>query len=117
VAVSAICAESAEEAQYLAASWRAAFAMMRLGRLIPVPPPEKGLRILGELGIDPATPPHRRRAVVGDPVTVREGIEAVAAEYGADEVLVVTITYEHAKRRRSYELIAEAFGPVPRAGG
>ena len=38
------------------------------------------------------------------------GIEAVAAEYGADEVMVVTITYDHAARRRSYELIAEAFG-------
>ncbi len=110
VAVSAICAETAEEAQHLAASWRAAFAMMRLGRLIPVPSPEQGLRILGQLGIDPAVPPHRRRAVVGGPETVREGIEAVAAEYGADEALVVTITYDHGARRRSYELIAEAFG-------
>ncbi len=114
-AVSAICADTAEEAEYLAASWRAAFAMMRLGRLIPVPSPEKGLQILGELGIDPAVPPHRRRAVVGDPETVREGIEAVAAEYGADEALVVTITYDHEKRRRSYELIAESAGLVPRA--
>ena len=42
--------------------------------------------------------------------TVREGLEAAAREYQADEVMVVTITYEHAARRRSYELIAEAFG-------
>jgi hypothetical protein len=34
----------------------------------------------------------------------------VAREYGAEEVMVVTITYDHAARRRSYELIAEAFG-------
>jgi hypothetical protein len=39
---------------------------------------------------------------------VRAGLEAVADEYGADELIVVTITYDHASRRRSYELIASA---------
>jgi alkanesulfonate monooxygenase SsuD/methylene tetrahydromethanopterin reductase-like flavin-dependent oxidoreductase (luciferase family) len=34
---------------------------------------------------------------------------AVAREYEADEVMVVTITYDHGARRRSYELIADAF--------
>jgi hypothetical protein len=34
----------------------------------------------------------------------------VAEEYLADEVIVVTITYDHGARRRSYELIAEAMG-------
>jgi alkanesulfonate monooxygenase SsuD/methylene tetrahydromethanopterin reductase-like flavin-dependent oxidoreductase (luciferase family) len=47
---------------------------------------------------------------VGSPETVRAGLEEVAEEYGADEVLVVTMTYDHAARRRSYELIAEVFG-------
>jgi hypothetical protein len=37
---------------------------------------------------------------------VREGLLSVADEYGADELMVVTITYDHAARRRSYELIA-----------
>src|SRR3712207_8194317 len=44
------------------------------------------------------------------PEQVREGLEAVAAEYGAQEVIVVTITHDHEARRRSYELIADAFG-------
>jgi alkanesulfonate monooxygenase SsuD/methylene tetrahydromethanopterin reductase-like flavin-dependent oxidoreductase (luciferase family) len=48
--------------------------------------------------------------VIGSPETVRAGLEAVAAEYGAEELLVLTITHDHAARRRSYELIAEAFG-------
>lgn len=30
-------------------------------------------------------------------------------------MMVVTITYEHAARRRSYELIAEEFGLVARS--
>ena len=33
----------------------------------------------------------------------------------ADEVIVVTITYDHAVRRRSYELLAEAMDLEPRA--
>jgi alkanesulfonate monooxygenase SsuD/methylene tetrahydromethanopterin reductase-like flavin-dependent oxidoreductase (luciferase family) len=49
---------------------------------------------------------RRRRWIVGSPETVRAGIESLAADYQADEVMIVTITYEHAARRRSYELIA-----------
>jgi hypothetical protein len=38
-------------------------------------------------------------------------LSRIAREYGADEAMVVTIIYEHEARRRSYELIADAFGP------
>lgn len=48
--------------------------------------------------------------VVGSPATVRAGIEALAAEYRADEVLLVTIVWDHGARIRSYELIADEFG-------
>ena len=109
VSVSAICADSCEEAEYVAASQRAVFQLFTRGRLIPVPAPAKALRILSDLGADPKAPPPGRRAIVGDPDVVRAGLEQVADEYGADEVLVVTITFDHAARRRSYELIAEAF--------
>ncbi len=50
------------------------------------------------------------RAIVGSPGQVRDGIEAAAARYGAEEVFVLTITYAFADRLRSYELIADAFG-------
>jgi luciferase family oxidoreductase group 1 len=103
VCVSAICAETDEEAERLAASGRMAFAMLRMGRLIRVPPVEKALRFL-----ETREPPSGRRAVLGSPETVKRGLEEVAAAYQADEVMVVTITHDHAARRRSYELIAEA---------
>jgi luciferase family oxidoreductase group 1 len=103
VCVSAICAETDEEAERLAASGRMAFAMLRMGRLIRVPPVEKALRFL-----ETREPPSGRRAVLGSPETVKRGLEQVAAAYQADEVMVVTITHDHAARRRSYELIAEA---------
>jgi luciferase family oxidoreductase group 1 len=115
VAVWAICAETTEEAQRLAASSRMSFTLLRRGQLIPVPPVEKALRFLEADGQPAEGHSAGRRAVIGDPGGVRLGIEAVADEYGAEEVIVVTITYDHAARRRSYELIAEAFGLQPRA--
>ena len=56
------------------------------------------------------TLPVHRRVIAGDPSTVRAALEALAQDYGADEVFVVNILYDHAARLRSYELLAEAFG-------
>jgi luciferase family oxidoreductase group 1 len=105
VAVTAVCADTDAEAERLAASSRMVFTLLRLGRLIPVPSIETALRFFERHD----APPIRRRAIVGSPARVRAGIEEVVASYGADEAIVVTITYNHNARRRSYELIAEAF--------
>jgi hypothetical protein len=40
---------------------------------------------------------------------VRRIIEALVLEYGVDEVFAVNILYDHHARRRSYELLADAF--------
>ena len=40
----------------------------------------------------------------------RERLETLAAEYEADELIVVTITHDPKARRRSYELLAKVFG-------
>jgi alkanesulfonate monooxygenase SsuD/methylene tetrahydromethanopterin reductase-like flavin-dependent oxidoreductase (luciferase family) len=103
VCVSAICAETDEEAERLASSGRMAFAMLRMGRPIRVPPVDQALRFL-----QTREPPTGRRAILGSPATVKKGLEDVARSYDADEVMVVTITHDHEARRRSYELIAEA---------
>jgi len=108
VCVSAICAETDEEAERLAASLRMSASMQRSGTSIPVPPVDKALHYLE--GEEPPADAPTRRAVLGSPETVRTGLEELALEYGADEVIVVTITYSHEARRRSYELIAGAFG-------
>ena len=114
VAVWAIAAETDAAAERLAASHRMAMTLFRRGRLIRIPPVEAALAFLAGEG-ETAVPfgPGRRR-VVGSPERVKAGLEAVAAEYGAEEVMVVTITHEHAARRRSYELLAEGFGLAAR---
>ena len=107
VAAWAIAADTDEEAERLASSSRMTFSMMRRGRLIAVPPPEKALRFLAEQG---QSGDAGRRGVIGTPAAVRGGLERLATDYGAEEAIVVTITYDHDARRRSYTLIAEAFG-------
>jgi len=126
VGVWVICADSDEEALRLAASGRMAFTLLRRGQLIAVPPPDQALRFLevdertraggaagvgggGGAGRGGGEHRSRRRAIAGAPARVRAQVEEVAASYGAQEVIVVCITYEHEARRRSYELLADAF--------
>ena len=107
VGVMAICADDDGQAERIASSSRMAFSLLRRGRLVPVPPIDTALRYLESREKRPGA--GGRRGVLGSPESVRAGLEQVAAEYGAEEVVVVTITHDHADRRRSYELIAEAF--------
>jgi alkanesulfonate monooxygenase SsuD/methylene tetrahydromethanopterin reductase-like flavin-dependent oxidoreductase (luciferase family) len=90
--------------------------LLRRGRLIPVPSHEKALRFLESEGQALDAMPPGRRTVVGSPQTVAAGLRTVAEEYAADELVVVSITYDHEARRRSYELIAEAFDLAGAAG-
>jgi luciferase family oxidoreductase group 1 len=61
-----------------------------------------------------------RRLLCGSPSTVRAALEQLVADHAADEALIVTIAADYASRRRSYELLAEAFALertlVPAAG-
>lgn len=50
------------------------------------------------------------KAIEGGPNRVRSQIESLAAEYGTDEVIVLTIAPTYEARSRSYELLAGAFG-------
>src|SRR5271166_347029 len=110
VAVWVICADSDEEARRLAASGRMTFTLLRRGELIAVPPPGKALEFLATDERTPGRPRSERRAVLGAPAAVRSELEDVVAKYGAEEAIVVTITYEHEARRHSYELLADIFG-------
>jgi luciferase family oxidoreductase group 1 len=112
-AVWAICADSNEEALRLSASGRMMFLHLYRGRLIPVPPVERAVAFLEQEGVSIGAVPPNRRMITGTPAEVRTAIESVAAEYGAEEIFVVNIMHSHQARRRSYELIAQAFGLGP----
>ena len=52
----------------------------------------------------------RARAIVGAPEQVRDRLAALAAEFDAAELAVLTPCHDAAARQRSYRLLAEAFG-------
>jgi len=103
VAAWVLCAETDAEAQRLATSGRMLFHLFRRGQLIQVPSVEKAEAFLAGQG---GALSQGRRTIVGSPATVRAGLSNLAEEYGAEEIMVVTITHDHAARRRSYELLA-----------
>ena len=113
VATWALAAESEEEAKRLATSSRMALSLLRTtGKTIRVPTIESAERFLEEpAGALPIA--RRRRMTVGIGDAVREGLSTIADEYGATEIMIVTITHSHEARKQSYKLIAESFGISP----
>jgi len=114
VAAWVLCAPTEEEARYLASSSRMTFTLLRRNQLIAVPPPEKAVAFLKREGKDTTGYIPGRRGIIGSPEQVRAQVEELAVSYGADEVILVTITHDHDVRRRSYELVAEAMSLEPR---
>ena len=115
VALGVICAETADEARRLASSlelWR-----MRImhGRDRGIPSPDEALAELGPGWTPPPLGEDGSRMIAGDPAGVRDELRRMAARYGVDELLIVTVTHDWHARLRSYELIAEVMELEPRA--
>ncbi|ATE59625.1 LLM class flavin-dependent oxidoreductase [Thauera sinica] len=113
VAANAIAADSDEEAQLLFSSLRNRFAHIARGVRGPLQPPSL------EHGKD-WTPGERDFAdeatacsAVGGPDTVRQGLEHLLAETGADELIVTAQIFDHAARRRSFDIVARTWGLTP----
>jgi luciferase family oxidoreductase group 1 len=103
-----IAAESDDEAKFLFTSIQQAFANLRLGRPGKMPAPVE------RLDLDPMVQAGIAQAlscsVVGGPEKVRAGIAAFAERTGADELMVTGSIWDHAKRKRSFEIAAGAIG-------
>jgi luciferase family oxidoreductase group 1 len=102
----AICAESDAVAERLAASIDLRRLHMALNLDTPVPTLDEALR--HEYSDDERryVTAQRARAIIGGPAKCRREIEALAARYAADEVMLLTITGDYDSRLRSYELLA-----------
>ena len=114
--VSVICAETAAEADRLAASrdlWR---LRRDRGEYGPFPSVEDALAYPYSEAERVRVAESRRGQIIGDPEAVRSGILAMAEAYGVDEILVLTICHDPEARRHSYRLVAEALELPPRVG-
>ena len=103
-----ICAATDAEAERLAASIDLRRLHMALNIDSPVPTAEEAARHAYSAEERQYVMGQRARAVIGGPAKCRRELEEMAALYGADEMMVLTITGDYASRLRSYELLIEA---------
>jgi luciferase family oxidoreductase group 1 len=102
--VNVVCAETDEQARFLASSGRQSFASLRAGRPTQLPPPSKEW----ETGrTEPADPEDRPRvSFVGSFSTVAREMRGFIDRTNADELIIVSHIHDHAARLRSYEIAA-----------
>jgi luciferase family oxidoreductase group 1 len=113
VAVQVIAAETDAAAQRLFTTPQQRF--LRLIRNQPVellPPVDSMDGLWQDRREQSAVEGKLRAAIVGANATVKAGLEKLVGETGADEVIVVTDTYEHEDRLQSYRRVAEVAAMV-----
>lgn len=110
VAISVICAETRAEAEQLALSsqlWKVQQAKeeangvpsVEEAKAYPYSDEERG-QIEAE----------RRKTIIGNPQEVKRQLEELQEAYQTDEMMIVTITHSYEARKKSYQLLAKAFG-------
>ncbi len=107
VGVNVIAAETDEEARHLFTSAQQSFTNLFRGTRGQLQPPIDD--------IESYWSPHEKAqasnmlacSFVGSAETVRRGLEDFIAQTGADELIVAAAIYDHTKRLRSYEILAE----------
>jgi luciferase family oxidoreductase group 1 len=109
LATAVIAADSDAEADRIAASAQLHYVRRAKGEYLPLESPEAAAAY-------PYTPidrermtRQRARLAVGSAAVVKDRLLARVEATRADELMITTMVYDHAARRRSYELLAEAF--------
>ena len=117
LAVAAVAADSEAAADRLAATLDFNYVRRAQGDYRPLVSPEEALAYPYSAAEERTRQAHRQRLFVGTPAGLRERLEAFARTVGADEVMITTAIFDHAARRRSYQLLAEAFELERAPGG
>jgi luciferase family oxidoreductase group 1 len=109
LAVAAICADTDAEADRLAATVDLNLVRRAKGEYLPLASPEEALAYPYSPADRERIRVNRRRIVVGGRDSIRQQLAPVVEATAADELMITTMVYDHAARRRSYELLASAF--------
>ncbi|WP_457092213.1 LLM class flavin-dependent oxidoreductase [Microvirga sp. P5_D2] len=116
VGVNVIAADTDEEARHLFTSAQQSFTNLFRGTRGKLQPPIDDIESYW-------TPHEKAQAMnmlacsfVGSAQTVREGLEGFLEQTGADELIVASAIYDHSKRLRSYEILADVRERMNKAG-
>lgn len=110
VALNIVAAETDEEAEFLATSQTQSFLNLIRGKAGKIPPPVEDMDAIWNAQEKALVASRTGGSIVGSKETVKRKLEAYLEETKADEIMVNAMIYDHQKRLRSYEIIAEIFG-------
>jgi luciferase family oxidoreductase group 1 len=107
VAVQVIAAETDSAARRLFTTPQQRFLRLIRNQPVELLPPVDSMASLWQDWEQAAVQSKLGAAIVGSGATVKAGLEKLARDTGADELIVVTDTYEAADRLESYHRVAE----------
>jgi luciferase family oxidoreductase group 1 len=106
VAVQVIAANTDAAARHLFTTPQQRFLRLIRNQPVELLPPLDSMDGLWQDDERRAVQTRLGAAIVGSDASVKAGLEKLTSETGADEVIVVTDTYEHADRLQSYQRVA-----------
>jgi luciferase family oxidoreductase group 1 len=110
LAVAIVTAETDAEAERLASSMDLNRLRRDRGQFAPLPSPEEALAYPYTDAERASVARNRSRLFVGSPATVMSKLQPMIDASKPDELMVISAIYDHAARKRSYTLLADAFG-------
>jgi luciferase family oxidoreductase group 1 len=110
LAVAAVAAETDAEAEKLASSMDLNRLRRDRGQYLPLPSVEEALAYSYSDAERASVMRNRSRLFVGSPATILSKLQPMIAASQPDELMVITAVYDHDARKKSYSLLAEAFG-------
>jgi luciferase family oxidoreductase group 1 len=116
VAVQVIAADTDTAARRLFTTPQQRFLRTIRGETAELMPPVDSMEPLWHDAERAAVQNRSRAAIVGSDATVQAGLKKLASETHADEVIVVTETYEHSDRIDSYQRVARIAGKISSRG-
>jgi luciferase family oxidoreductase group 1 len=108
VAVQVIAAETDAAARRLFTTPQQRFLRLIRNQPVELLPPVDSMELLWQDWERAAVENRLGAAIVGSDTTVKAGLEKLVGDTGANEVIVVTDTYEHQDRLESYRRVAGA---------
>lgn len=115
LAIAVIMADTDEEAEKLASSADLNRLLRDRGQYAPLPSVEDALAYPYSEAERAHIARNRSRLFVGSPASVMQKISPLISASEADEVMVITAVFDHDARKRSYSLLADAFGVAKQA--
>ena len=112
VAVQIIAAETDAKAQRLFTTPQQRFLRLIRNQPVELLPPVDSIEPLWHGHERAAVESRLGAAIVGSDATVKTGLQKLVDDTGADEVIVVTDTYEHADRLESYQRVAQVVAAI-----